>query len=72
MITSDSTVQHLADSFQGLPDAHTIVKSILQKSKEQAVVCPGQCERASEHEREREREREREIYQELSIIERGV
>jgi len=30
-ITSDSTVEHLADSFQGLPDAHAIVKLTLPK-----------------------------------------
>ena len=30
---SDSTVGHLADSFQGLPDAHVIVKHLIPKSK---------------------------------------
>ena len=32
-ITSDTTVEHLADSFQCLPDAHTIVKPTIPKSK---------------------------------------
>jgi len=30
---SDSTVEHLADSFLGLPDAHAIVKHMIPKSK---------------------------------------
>jgi hypothetical protein len=34
-MTSDSTVEHLTDSFQGLPDAHVIVKHPIPKSKSQ-------------------------------------
>ena len=38
---SDSTVEHLADSFQGLPDALVIWKNITPKSKEaRRVVQP--------------------------------
>jgi hypothetical protein len=30
---SDLAVAHLADSFQGLPDAHATVKHLIPKSK---------------------------------------
>ena len=36
-MTFDSTVAHLADSFQGLPDAHAIVKPTLPSSKFQVL-----------------------------------
>ena len=32
-MTSDSDVEHPADSFQGLPDAHATVKHLTPKSK---------------------------------------
>jgi hypothetical protein len=32
-IISDTTVEHLVDGSQGLPDAHAIVKPTLPKSK---------------------------------------
>ncbi len=60
MITSDSTVEHLADSFQGLPDAHTIVKSI--KSPKNKLLCARASAREPLSMRERERERERDRF----------
>jgi hypothetical protein len=36
--TPDSTVEHLADSFQGLPNAHSIMKYTSTKTKDKATA----------------------------------
>jgi hypothetical protein len=48
-MTSDSTVEHLADSFQGLPDAHVIVKHLIPKSVKDVSGRPRNERKAAAH-----------------------
>ena len=48
-MTSDSTVEHLADSFQGLPDAHVIVKHLIPKSVKHVSGRPRNERKAAAH-----------------------